>query len=100
MARQQTNRFPLIARYVTSALLIALPGIVFSAKAVSIHIYRQHKLDVGIVIFDVPGSQGMPINAYIRWMLVFSVPFFVISAFVLYRLFIRLYHKDASDKNE
>lgn len=94
---QQTSRFPLIARYVATALLIASPGFVFSAKAVSVHLYRQSRLEIGIGIFDVPGIPGMPINTYIRWMLVFSTPFFVFAAFVLYRLIIRLTYGPSRD---
>ncbi|MCA9028562.1 MAG: hypothetical protein KDA86_25355 [Planctomycetaceae bacterium] len=96
MDRKQTNQFSLIARYVASALLIASPGAVFSAKAILMHLYRQRKLNVGIVVFDVPGQQGMSIEAYIRWMMVFSVPFFVCSLFVLYRLIIRLNRVDGA----
>ncbi len=44
------------------------------------HLYRQRKLDQGFGVFDVPGT-GMSIDAYIRWMLVFSVPFIVLSLF-------------------
>lgn len=90
MVQRQTSRFPLIARYVATALLIATPGFVFSAKAVLMHLYRQSRFNIGIVIFDVPGIPGMPIDTYIRWMLVFSTPFFTFAAFVLYRLIIRL----------
>ena len=99
MALLNSNRIPTIIRYVTTALLISLPGIFFSAKAISIYLYRQRKLDIGIGMFDVPGFPGMPIDAYIRWMFVFSVPFFVFSAFVLYRLFIRLNHGGARMTN-
>ncbi len=99
MVQQQTSRFPLIARYVATALLIASPGFAFSAKAVSMHLYRQSRLDIGIVIFDVPGIPGMPINTYIRWMLVFSTPFFAFAAFVLYRLIIRLNYGHSRGSN-
>ncbi len=54
------------------------------------HLYRQRKYGIGIVVFDVPGMPGMPIDTYIRWMLVFSAPFVVLAGFVLYRLAARL----------
>ncbi len=53
------------------------------------HLYRQRKLDQGFGVFDVPGT-GMSIDAYIRWMLVFSVPFIVLSLLTVYRLVVRL----------
>lgn len=80
----------MIARYLIAALLIAAPGLYFVAKAFSMHLYRKRKYDIGIVEFDVPGIPGMPIDTYIRWMLVFSVPFVVLAGFVLYRLVARL----------
>lgn len=54
------------------------------------HLYRQRQLEMGFVVCDVPGIPGMPIDAYIRWMLAFSVPFVVCSLFVLSRLLLRL----------
>ncbi|MEO8270955.1 MAG: hypothetical protein ABI557_14625 [Aureliella sp.] len=80
----------MIARYFITALLIAAPGLCFVAKAFSMHLYRQHKYDIGVVVFDVPENLGMPIDTYIRWMLVFSAPFIVLAGFVLYRLAVRL----------
>lgn len=90
MSVQQTNRLSAIIRYVLAALLISLPGVLFSAKAVAMYRFQQRQLHLGFIVYDVPENPGMPIDAYIRWMLVFSVPFFVVSAFVLYRLFIRM----------
>ncbi len=53
------------------------------------HLYRERNLDRGMGVFSLPGTDMM-IDTYIRWMLVFSSPFFVISAFTLYRLIMRL----------
>lgn len=63
------------------------------------HIYQQRKLDHGFGVFKVPGT-GMSIDSYIRWMLVFSVPFIVFSFFILYRLIIRLKHGDVHPVND
>jgi hypothetical protein len=90
MSFQQANRLSIIIRYVLVALLISLPGVLFSAKAVAMYRFQQRHLHLGFIVYDVPENPGMPIDAYIRWMLVFSVPPFVVSAFVLYRLFIRI----------
>lgn len=62
------------------------------------HLYRQRKLDQGFGVFDVPGT-GMSIDAYIRWMLVFSVPFIVLSFFTLYRLIVGLKNGDIDNAN-
>lgn len=74
MRREQAKQSPFLVGYVTWALLMALPGVVFTAKAVSMHLDRQRNWDAGFVIWGVPGIPGMPIEASIRWMLVFSVP--------------------------
>jgi hypothetical protein len=99
VTRQETNRFATITSYVTFALLISSPGVFFCVKAFSMHLYRQRKLDHGFGVFDVPGT-GMSIDAYIRWMLVFSVPFIVFSFYILYRLIIRLKHGDVHPAND
>ncbi|TWT78665.1 hypothetical protein CA13_00610 [Planctomycetes bacterium CA13] len=102
MARTLPNKSPLIARYLTAALAIASPGVYFSARALSMHLFRMRQWKIGFELLDVPHSLDMPIDTYIRWMLVFSTPFLVIAGFVLYRLAIRLKlaKADADDFNK
>jgi len=66
------------------------PDFIFSAMAISLELYRQRKLEIGVRVFDVPALPGMPFHMSTRWILVFSTPSFVFAAFAVYRLLIRL----------
>ena len=71
-------------RYLLAALVPLTPGLAFTARAFWVQHQRNElwQRDLGTFTY---GDTGMPIDTYAQWMHVFSVPFHVTAAFLLYR---------------
>jgi hypothetical protein len=86
--RDQSNTG--VRRYVVLALIFGAIGAVFTGQAITLRVKQRIAWTRGFGEFDTDllGSR-MPIDAAVGWLHTFSVPFWVLTAFAVYRIICR-----------